>query len=575
MIPMPRLFLAESPRVRYATGAAMYFAQGVPFGLMNIALPAWLVSKGVGAAQVASYLAVLILPWAFKLLFGPLMDRWTFLPMGRRRPWVLGAQAGLAVSFLALCLVEDPVAQFGTLMLLCVLVNTFAATQDVAVDGMAIDLTPTDEQGRLNAFMTFGKAIGWSATSAVSGTLLVAFGLGVTALAASAVSALVFLGVCCVRERDGERILPWSSGAAMAPARAGETFAAVFRDLHAVLWSRASLVLMAIMVIDGMINGYGHALMPIAAVKLFGFSSAQWSQLVALMGLTGAVLALGIGPLIDRFGSKRMLLLTTVLVAVHAVLLAETQVLWTDAGYVRLMLAVWVVLGPVTMVCVIALGMANCSSASSATQFAIYMSVANLGSSVGSKAYGMFASGLSYPAAYLLLGGIAVALVAVLMVYRHRHPEGDAPVRAGARPYGLGAGGGMAGSFWSGAMRCPKCRADMEPIHHDGLVVDRCASCLGLWFDDGEVGRLRTKAAAKAIDTGSARIGRAHDAVHDYRCPRCGGHMIRRVDPQQPHIGFEECSACHGSYFDAGEFSDLSTRSIADLFKRLRTAERA
>ena len=41
---MPRLFLADSPRVRYATGAVMYFAQGVPAGLMNIALPAWLVS---------------------------------------------------------------------------------------------------------------------------------------------------------------------------------------------------------------------------------------------------------------------------------------------------------------------------------------------------------------------------------------------------------------------------------------------------------------------------------------------------------------------------------------------------
>ena len=82
--------LAENSRTRYAAGSSMYFAQGIPYGLMNIAVPAWLASQGVGAGQIASFLAIIILPWAFKLLSGPLMDRYQFLPMGRRRPWVLG-----------------------------------------------------------------------------------------------------------------------------------------------------------------------------------------------------------------------------------------------------------------------------------------------------------------------------------------------------------------------------------------------------------------------------------------------------------------------------------------------------
>jgi len=88
--------LVESSRMRYAAGSSMYFAQGIPYGLMNITVPAWLASQGVGAGQIASFLAVIILPWAFKLLSGPLMDRYQFLPMGRRRPWVLGAQPGRA-----------------------------------------------------------------------------------------------------------------------------------------------------------------------------------------------------------------------------------------------------------------------------------------------------------------------------------------------------------------------------------------------------------------------------------------------------------------------------------------------
>ena len=77
--------LAESSRMRYAAGSSMYFAQGIPYGLMNIAVPAWLASQGVGAGEIASFLAIIILPWAFKLLSGPLMDRYQFLAMGRRR----------------------------------------------------------------------------------------------------------------------------------------------------------------------------------------------------------------------------------------------------------------------------------------------------------------------------------------------------------------------------------------------------------------------------------------------------------------------------------------------------------
>ena len=174
--------LAESSRMRYAAGSSMYFAQGIPYGLMSIALPAWLASHGVGAGQIASFLAVIILPWAFKLLSGPLMDRYQFLAMGRRRPWVLGAQFGMTLSFFSLVLVDNPAEQIGLLMILGLLINVFAATQDVAVAGMAIEVTPVDEQGRLNGFMVFGKAIGWGITSAVTGIMLVTFGMGVTAI---------------------------------------------------------------------------------------------------------------------------------------------------------------------------------------------------------------------------------------------------------------------------------------------------------------------------------------------------------------------------------------------------------
>ncbi len=564
--------LAESARMRYAAGSSMYFAQGIPFGLMNIAVPAWLASMGVGAGQIASFLAVIILPWAFKLLAGPLMDRFQFLPMGRRRPWVLGAQLGMTLSFFSLVLVENPAEQVGLLTLLGLLINVFAATQDVAVDGMAIDVTPVDEQGRLNGFMVFGKAIGWATTSAVTGTMLVTFGMGVTAIAAAAVQAIVLLGFMMTMERRGERRLPWTSGDAMSGRRAGNSFANVLKGLNTVLWSRASLVLMAIMLFDGFIDGYGRALMPIAAVNLFGFTTPEWSQLVAVMGLGGAAVALALGPLIDRFGAKRMYVLTVALVAVHAFLLAETQYLWENTTYVRVMLSAWVLLGPVTMVCMIALAMAICSSATSATQFAIYMSLANLGSSAGSKTYGMIAEQTSYVEAYLLLGAITIATIGIILFHRHRPEMSTGRKRAPSHTVGLGAG--RSGMFFSGAMRCPKCRSDMEQVMIGDTEVDRCYSCHGLWFDAGELSKVRNKEAAAALDIGDIKTGKEQNKIEQYRCPRCAGPMNRLVDPAQTHIWFEQCGSCRGTFFDAGELTDLTTVSVSDFFKRFVTPER-
>ncbi len=571
-----RFVLADSSRLRYVTGALMYFGQGIPQGLLAIAIPAWLASLGVSATDIATYLAVIVLPWAFKLVTGPLMDRYEFLPMGRRRPWVIGAQLGLTLALLALAFIDRPDEQMTALMLVGVLINSFAATQDVAVDGMAIDLTPIREQGRLNAFMSFGKAIGWASTAAASGILLVTFGMTVTAWVASAVAGIVLVVILLTKEREGERTLPWSKGDAATAHHPGSSFKDVFSGLNKVLWVHTSALVMIIMAFDGLVIGYGQALMPIAAVKLFGYTTPQWAQLVAMMGLIGAVIALGLGPLIDRFGAKSMLLLTIAVVGVHAFLIAQTQHLWQDTLYVRLMLSIWVMMLPIVMVCSLALAMAICSSSISATQFAIYMSISNLGHAAGSKVYGMVAEQSTYVETYTLLGIFVITMVSVLIFYRQRShevtPEGTRPK---PRPqYTIAFGSSDAGLYRSGAMRCPKCRSDMDQIVYHDIEVDRCSLCSGLWFDAGEIEQLKTRKAATAIDIGDAATGKQSNAIDDYRCPRCSGAMIKMVDSEQRHIWYEKCSECHGSFFDAGEFRDLAERTVSDFFKGMAAPKR-
>jgi len=277
----PAWFLSHSSRTRYVTGALAYFAQGIPMGLLHIALPAWLATQDVSAKKIATFLAIITLPWAFKLLTGPLMDHFEFLPMGKRRPWVIGAQFGMVISLLALMWLDDPVSQLGLLTAISFMINAFTATQDVAVDGMAIDMVPLEEEGRLNAFMSFGKAVGWALTSAITGTLLVLYGMQVTALVCGLGAAAIFIFLIAIRERRGERMFPWSEGEASPKNEPPPSFRAVFSDLNHILWTRASLIIMAIMFIDGLVSGYGRALMPIAAVKVFDFSTAQWADLNA------------------------------------------------------------------------------------------------------------------------------------------------------------------------------------------------------------------------------------------------------------------------------------------------------
>jgi len=417
-------FMSTSPRVRYSTGAIAYFAQGIPMGLLHIALPAWLASEGVSATAVANYLGVIMLPWAFKLLVGPLMDHFEYLPMGKRRPWVLGAQLGMAASLLAMAWVDDPAAQVGLVTAIGFAINAFTATQDVAVDGMSIDLVPVEQEGRLNAFMSFGKTIGWAVTAAVTGSMLVLFGIKLTAVVCAAGAGVVFLCLLMVRERHTERLLPWTAGGASPKNEPPPSFLRVFSDLNHILWTRASLVIMAIMFIDGLIQGYGRALMPIAAVEVFGFTTPQWSHLNAVMGFAGAIVALGLGPLIDRFGAKAMMGLTMLLTGFHAFALAGTQQYWTNDNYVLVMMSVWILLLPVVMVCALALAMSICSHGESATQFAIYMSVSNLGATAGSLFYGMVAEVTTWPENYALKGLLVfLLLLAILMFKTHGHPE--------------------------------------------------------------------------------------------------------------------------------------------------------
>ena len=123
-------------------------------------------------------------------------------------------------------------------------------------------------------------------------------------------------------------------------------------------------------------------------------------------------------------------------------------------------------------------------------------------------------------------------------------------------------------------MDCPKCGGSMEVVSFMDIEVDRCTSCGGLWFDEFEKYDLERRPGAESIDVGDRDVGRQHNVQDRYPCPKCGNPMIRMVDPHQPHIWFEQCGSCHGTYFDAGEFRDLKDHTLHDLLRRWFPRER-
>ena len=118
---------------------SLYFAQGLPYGFFTTALPVVLRQSGYSLVAISAT-GVLFLPWALKFLWAPYIDR-----LGTRRRWVVSMQIATAAVALGLaCLDLD--ASMTPLFVGVALVNVFAATQDVATDGVTV--TALDARGR-------------------------------------------------------------------------------------------------------------------------------------------------------------------------------------------------------------------------------------------------------------------------------------------------------------------------------------------------------------------------------------------------------------------------------------------
>lgn len=117
------------------------------------------------------------------------------------------------------------------------------------------------------------------------------------------------------------------------------------------------------------------------------------------------------------------------------------------------------------------------------------------------------------------------------------------------------------------AIECPKCRTAMKPVTSGAVTVDRCLSCGGIWLDAMERERLG-KAGAKSVDATSLRHAAAPVRNREpLKCPRDHAQLISMAVLDQPHIVYESCKLCGGSFFDAGEVADASEFTLEERLR--------
>jgi PAT family beta-lactamase induction signal transducer AmpG len=420
------LILGESRYLRYFSFTILYVAQGFPFGLVTVALPAFLLERGATPAAVGGFVGGAMLPWTFKWLAGPMMDRFTFLAMGRRRPWVLIAQLGLALTGLAFAFFPGALDDLVALTALCFVLNCFGAAQDVAVDGMAMDVLPEDEHGRANAFMGFGQVAGLSGSAAISAFVLQSFGLPGISVMLVAGFALILLWAVLVRERAGEKVLPWTAGRATERSLRlrSESWQAIAVDLVKVLFLPASLLLIVVSSLFRFSDALWIQVGQTVAVRELGIASTDYSSWISATSFIAALAGIALGVFIDRLGVKRFYLAALLAYGLLATAVGFSAFAWQSPLYLMSVSSLQAFVYQGVFVSFIAIHMKLCGTRVAATQFAIYMGVVNFARSLGATAIGALQPYLAYEQMFFVVGaGFFAAAVLLWQANLRSHQQ--------------------------------------------------------------------------------------------------------------------------------------------------------
>ncbi len=304
---------------RLAAFFALYLTEGIPLGFTATAIATQMRRQGMGPAEIGTFVSSLYLPWAFKWAVGPFVDVFSSDRFGRRRLWIVLAQICM-VGSLMMALPVHFSSEIKLFTLLILIHNAFGATQDVAIDALAVNTLRPDERGLANGLMFGGAYLGQAIGG--SGVLFLAPLVGFS-------NTYYFVGACILlvtvlvalpmREPKGP---PRPQSGRNPWVAAGLEVWTFFREsIRAFLGTRSAFVALIVAVLPAGAFALGLALQSNLAVEL-GLNDNQvafltlWSTILSALGCVAG------GWLSDRLGRRRMLALYLVGTALPTIYLA-------------------------------------------------------------------------------------------------------------------------------------------------------------------------------------------------------------------------------------------------------------
>jgi PAT family beta-lactamase induction signal transducer AmpG len=434
---------------RLAAFFALYLTEGIPLGFTATAIATHMRRQGLGPAEIGAFVGSLYLPWAFKWAFGPFVDVLSSDRFGRRRMWIVMAQI-LMVGTLMAALPVNFTTELKLFTFIILLHNIFGATQDVAIDALAVSALKQEERGIANGLMFGGAYLGQAIGG--SGVLFLVphtgFPLTFVFVAAVILSVTVFIALPLQEPKGPPR--PVIAG---SPLRTiGSQLWQFIRDTYrAFVGSRAALLGVVFAALPGGAYALGLALQSNLAVEL-GLTDPQVAVLNLWSTVTSAIGCVIGGWLSDRYGRRLMLALFFIGTAIPTLYLAWVmqQHGWIMPVDVTLadrpipapalvsmfwsMVIAYSVFQGLMYGTRTALFMDITTPAVAATQFTAYMALLNFSISYTANWQGMSIERFGYPIT-LLIDSVAGLLCIVLLPWMalKRRDAGVTP-SAGAVP---------------------------------------------------------------------------------------------------------------------------------------------
>lgn len=384
----------------------LYLSQGLPFGFFTQALPVLMRKHGY-SLEVIGLTTMLAIPWALKFLWAPLVDRTGSVTFGRRRSWIIPIQALTVLTLVLIALMPESV-EIQILLIGVFITNVLSATQDIATDGLAVDMLSKSERGFANGIQVAGYRMGMIIGGGV--LLIVYDGIGQSGTFLGMAGILLLATIPIFLHKEKTPTFELDKQEQAKPS--------VMGFLRKPGVGRIVLLIVIYKVGDAFATGM---LRPFLADVGFSLTDIGWllGTVGFVAGLLGALVG---GAFVNRLGRKRALLLFAFLQAMTVLGYAVMTIIPHDKLYLSILLGAEHFAGGMATAALFTCMMDWCRPEASATDYTVQASLVVIATGVASALSGFSAGLFGYSVHFMLATLFAfMSIMAVSRLYPESH----------------------------------------------------------------------------------------------------------------------------------------------------------